>query len=355
VFYRDFHALEKLPADYTRALEQFIGLFSNVLLVQVNTTTIAVPANATNGQASLGIEGLWRYNTAEVTAVHPGGSAGTYDIVAATTANSFTVGAEEEEDHTDYSWSLHIETAGKVPSGGGIAATRKLGEVDWNGTRITAMRQLVPGLTSLSSPAGGNPIGEVKGYAGEGDPDGWHMLCDGRAISRTTYALLFAVIGTKYGAGNGTTTFNIPDLRGRVLVGPDNMGTAMGAAGRVSSSNAIGQSSGSATHTMTEGEMPSHVHTITDLGHKHSYIDPGHNHGERTGSRFLIANAGGDGSDVSHASGGGSESTHETANSFTGLLIETAKTGITINAKGGGAAFNIMQPYQVLNSIIRVL
>lgn len=61
-------------------------------------------------------------------------------------------------------------------------------------------------------------VGVITAYAGADEPTGW-LQCDGRAISRTTYAELFNVIGTTYGAGDGSTTFNIPDLRNQVLVG----------------------------------------------------------------------------------------------------------------------------------------
>ena len=57
----------------------------------------------------------------------------------------------------------------------------------------------------------GNPIGSVQAFAGSTIPTGW-LLCDGSAVSRTTYAALFAVIGTTYGTGNGSTTFNLPNL-----------------------------------------------------------------------------------------------------------------------------------------------
>jgi microcystin-dependent protein len=60
--------------------------------------------------------------------------------------------------------------------------------------------------------------GLVLPYAGSSAPTGW-LLCDGAEISRTTYSDLFALIGTTYGVGNGSTTFNIPDLRGRVIMG----------------------------------------------------------------------------------------------------------------------------------------
>src|SRR5690606_12877743 len=73
--------------------------------------------------------------------------------------------------------------------------------------------------------ASGVPIGTVADFAGTSAPAGW-LLCYGQAVSRTTYAALFAVLGTTYGAGNGSSTFNLPDCRGRVVAGKDNMGGA---------------------------------------------------------------------------------------------------------------------------------
>jgi len=75
------------------------------------------------------------------------------------------------------------------------------------------------------------PAGTLIDYAGTVEPSGW-LLCDGRAVSRTDYASLFASIGTAYGTGDGSTTFNIPDFRGRFARYMDNMGTAQGAASR---------------------------------------------------------------------------------------------------------------------------
>ena len=62
------------------------------------------------------------------------------------------------------------------------------------------------------------PVGSISLFAGTTAPNGW-LICDGSAVSRTTYANLFSVIGTTYGSGDGSTTFNIPDLQGRVPVG----------------------------------------------------------------------------------------------------------------------------------------
>lgn len=77
-------------------------------------------------------------------------------------------------------------------------------------------------LTSAGASAvqwgGGVPTGALLEYGAAAAPTGW-LLCDGSAISRATYATLFGVVGTTYGVGDGSTTFNLPDLRGRVAVG----------------------------------------------------------------------------------------------------------------------------------------
>lgn len=95
-------------------------------------------------------------------------------------------------------------------------------------------------------------VGEIVPWAGTGAvPAGW-LPCAGGAVNRAAYPALFAVIGTTYGAGNGSTTFNLPDLRGRVPVGVDSTQSEF---------DAIGKAGGAKTHTLTAQEMPSHTHT----------------------------------------------------------------------------------------------
>jgi microcystin-dependent protein len=102
------------------------------------------------------------------------------------------------------------------------------------------------------------PTGSFLLYSGTSPPNGW-LLCYGQAVSRTGYAALYAVIGTTYGAGDGSNTFNVPDMRGRVGVGLDNMGGV--AAGTVAAATSIGVAAGSENHTHTG---PSHTHTTGD-------------------------------------------------------------------------------------------
>ena len=76
------------------------------------------------------------------------------------------------------------------------------------------------------------PVGVVLPYAGQNPPDGW-LDCDGAAVSRTTYAKLFIILGTAFGTGDGSSTFNLPDMRGKTPMGADTMNSTTGAANQL--------------------------------------------------------------------------------------------------------------------------
>lgn len=143
------------------------------------------------------------------------------------------------------------------------------------------------------------------------------LICDGSAVSRTTYATLFGVIGTTYGVGDGSTTFNVPNIKGRILAGRDNMGGS--AAGRLTGTtmtpdgNTMGATGGEQTHTLITSEMPSHAHP--------------------TGQFLGSIPAGGTGY-TGNDNGGGS-----------------APDGLT-GATGGGSAHNNVQPTMLCNVFI---
>ena len=110
------------------------------------------------------------------------------------------------------------------------------------------MKTYVANHSSGSSESSGAVVGAIQMYGGATAPKGW-LLCDGSAVSRTTYAKLFEVLGTAYGEGDGSTTFNVPNLQGRFALG-------------ASANKALGVTGGEETHTLTTAEMPSHRHHI---------------------------------------------------------------------------------------------
>lgn len=95
--------------------------------------------------------------------------------------------------------------------------------------------------------------GAILAFGGTSAPSGY-LLCDGSLVSRTTYAALFAAIGTNFGVGDGSTTFGLPDLRGRTPIGT---GQGSGLTNRT-----IGQKVGAETHQLTLAQLPAHSHTI---------------------------------------------------------------------------------------------
>jgi microcystin-dependent protein len=112
--------------------------------------------------------------------------------------------------------------------------------------------------------AGSLPTGAVIPYAGTGTPPGGYLYCDGSAVSRTTYADLFTALGTAYGSGDGSTTFNLPDLRARLPLGVNNSGLPNGENATYSTRNR-GATGGAETHTLNTTEIPAHAHGSTGL------------------------------------------------------------------------------------------
>jgi len=193
-------------------------------------------------------------------------------------------------------------------------------------------------------------VGDYKYSARTGDFDGW-LLCDGRAVYRDAYPDLFSIIGTSFGSGNGTTTFNLPDSRGRVC--------GMTGAGAGLTPRTLGQAVGTETHTLQTSELPSHQHTgttATDGSHDHSAstgTTGSHQHGVT--DAYFSENGGLN--QGWYGTGAASDNdnhlyTRETITAFAGdhsHTVSVATAGshthtFETNAEGGGAAHNIMQP-----------
>ena len=169
---------------------------------------------------------------------------------------------------------LATELAAWVGKGasGGTAALQIDGvdklSVDSDGdTTVTGDLAVTGDLTVTGT--GLMPSGSVTQWAGSGSaPTGW-LMCDGTAVSRTTYSALFTAISTTYGVGDGSTTFNLPDMQGRVAIGA---GTGRNNADDGSlPARTIGTYEGEETHTLTEAELPAHTHTYTKPALLESY------------------------------------------------------------------------------------
>lgn len=182
------------------------------------------------------------------------------------------------------------------------------------------------------------PIGSCIDFFGATAPNSSFVLAYGQAISRTAYSTLFSLFGTTFGTGDGSTTFNIPDLRGRVIAGKGDMGgsdvdllnsTYFGASGTT-----LGAKGGTQSHTLTTAEMPSHSHGVTDPQHSHSF-------------------SGGNG--IPWGGGAGSSSQGGSTFTMNGLTMNAAATGISIQNAGSGNAHAIVQPTIIANKLMRII
>lgn len=168
------------------------------------------------------------------------------------------------------------------------------------------------------------PIGSGMDYFGTTAPTNY-LFADGAAVSRTEYAELFEVIGTTYGAGDGSTTFNLPDKRTRVTIMTDG------------NDYDVGDTGGSATHTLTIQEMPSHTHVQNQ--HRHTEDTEVYGNANGTNNKFFTAASGGTYMNTVSQGGRGA--------------MNTGYTTATNQNTGGGQPHSIMQPYLVCNYIIR--
>jgi microcystin-dependent protein len=218
--------------------------------------------------------------------------------------------------------SVDARAADPVPNRFQAGAPAKAAEVNANFDALTAqLTALEAQLAAVQARA--VPPGTILAYAGTTAPPGF-LLCDGAAVSRTTYAALFDAVQIAYGTGDGVVTFNLPDLRGRVVVG-------------------VGQGAGLTARTLAQrlGEE-AHVLTVAELA--------SHQHGGTTGPMSLAGPA------FMEYSGTGTAGRGFAYINTAGVVsdVNTHTHAFTTAATGSGAAHNTMPPAVALNYIIKI-
>lgn len=220
-----------------------------------------------------------------------------YATAASVGQVAFFIGSSQITGSNDFFWN---DSTNKLTVAGIIEST---------GLKLTTSPSNGYVLTSDASGVGtwqqasGSPAGAVMFYAGSSAPSGY-FLCDGSAVSRITYSALFTAISTTYGAGDGSTTFNLPNMKGKNPIGRDAAQTEF---------DALGETGGEKTHTLTTNEMPAHTHALTNRGTN----TPGGSKTYKTDTAQVVA-----GDDVT-------------------------------SSVGGGAAHNVLDPYITLNCLIK--
>lgn len=207
--------------------------------------------------------------------------------------------------------------------------------------------------------------GTIVPYADETPTPSGYLLCDGAAVSRTTYADLFALLGTVFGAGDGSTTFNVPDLRGRVIAGTDDMGgtsanrltAPAGNTGQTLNGDTFGAAGGSETYALVEANLASHTHGMQNhthtMAHTHFTVESGANTTSPLTSTEPISESGNPGTNNDYTLTGDAGTADVGITSGSSAANTGTPSNNTTTAAGSGTAHTNVQPTLILHYMIK--
>jgi len=287
-------------------------------LVYVTVATDAVNGGAsyicttahTSGTFSSDLAANW-----QLVAARGGAGAGTGDLISTNNLNDVSSASTSRTN-------LGLGTAAVVDTGvtnGDVPLMDSTGYPAADGSQITGI-------------ADPTTTGVIVAYAGTAAPTGY-LLCDGAAVNRTTYSTLFALVSTTFGVGDGSTTFNVPDLRGRMPLGLDNLGGSSANTVTNAQADSLGGLAGSEDHTLLTAEMATHTHvasTNSQGAHTHNIQGDSAKDSGSSAGRLVGSSAG-------------------TASASNGAHTHT----VTVNNAGSDTAHNNMHPYLSLGYIIK--
>jgi microcystin-dependent protein len=267
------------------------------------------PSSPTTGQTYTANGQTWTFNGVGWASGYQSSSYVRLQFTATAGQTTFTISNGYQRNLVDV-----YQNGVKLVNGSDVDVSTGTAVVLATGASLGDIIEVI-GLASVANipVAAVTPAGVLVPYAGINAPTGW-LFCYGQAISRTVYSDLFSALSTTHGVGDGTTTFNIPDMRGRTSVGKDDMGGT--AANRITSAGSgitgttLGANGGSETQTLTINQIPAHTHTL--------------------------------GATSSSAVGAGA-----------GNGIWNNGSGLSTGSNGGGLPHNNTQPSIILNHIIK--
>jgi microcystin-dependent protein len=376
------------PSWFANALTKALSVAtSQFQVVQQDPTHIQLNAGADSAAAVIAIGGLWRWVEANITLAHPGGAAGSYPVYVTARNNNITASPAPFTDATDYSFQLSILAPGVTPTinPGVLDVFRHVADVVWDGTKITRVDQLTP---ATAQHAGRHAVGgpdpltpAMIGALPTADPTALApgdlifsgattrtgaVLADGSAYSRADplYAPLFAKVGTRWGAGDGSTTFNVLDARDKSPVG-------------ASVAHPLGTVYGAATQALAAANLPPHYHGYSgntgfiSSDHSHAWgnwsggqsADHSHSYTSRLGPGGATFNFGsqftvwGQGSVVGGTNGTSNDHAHFTSGQTGGVSANHthAYSGNTDNGPGlSGTAFSTYHPVYAINVFVKL-